>query len=55
LGTYILASERGTSLRAAGWNLIGEAGGGSWSREGRPRVDTAPTQTKLLFETTFGK
>ena len=50
IGTYILASEPGTSLTAAGWRLIGEAGGGSWSRADRPRVDKAPTQAKLLFE-----
>jgi hypothetical protein len=50
IGTYILASEPGTSCVGAGWRLIGEAGGGSWSRESRPRVDTAPTQKKLLFE-----
>lgn len=52
IGTYILASEPGTSLTAAGWRLIGEAGGGSWSRVDRPRVDKAPTQGKLLFEQT---
>lgn len=52
IGTYILASELGTSLTAAGWRLIGEAGGGSWSRDERPRVDKHPTQGKLLFETT---
>lgn len=50
IGTYILASEPGTSLTAAGWRLIGEAGGGSWSRADRPRVDKHPTQGKLLFE-----
>jgi hypothetical protein len=50
IGTYILATEPGTSLTAAGWRLIGEAGGGSWSRSSRPRVDKAPTQGKLLFE-----
>lgn len=50
IGTYILATEPGTSLTAAGWRLIGETGGGSWSREGRPRVDKHPTQAKLLFE-----
>lgn len=53
IGTYILASEPGTSLVAAGWRLIGEAGGGSWSREDRPRIDKHPTQVKLLFETTL--
>lgn len=48
--TYTLREEGGASLRAAGWRLIGEAGGGSWSRASRPRVDTAPTQRKLLWE-----
>lgn len=52
IGTYILASEPGTSLTGAGWRCIGEAGGGSWSRDDRPRVDKHPTQAKLLFETT---
>jgi hypothetical protein len=52
IGTYILSSEPGTSLMASGWRLLGEAGGGSWSRESRPRVDTAPLQTKMLFERT---
>ncbi len=52
IGTYILASEPGTSLTAAGWRLIGERGGGSWSRSARPRVEQHPTQTKMLFETT---
>ena len=50
LGTYILSSEPGTSLTGAGWRCLGERGGGSWHREARPRVDTHPTQTKLLFE-----
>ncbi len=50
--TYILASEAGTSLRAAGWKVIGERGGGSWSRKDRPRIDMHPTQPKLLFEVT---
>lgn len=48
--TYELPEEGGVSLRAAGWKLIGEAGGGSWNREARPRVDEHPTQTKLLWE-----
>lgn len=50
IGTYILNSEPGTSLHAAGWRLIGERGGASWSRDSRPRVDKHPTQGKLLFE-----
>lgn len=50
LVTYILKGEDGTTLRAAGWRLIGEAGGGSWSRKDRPRVDDHPTQGKLRWE-----
>lgn len=50
--TYILDTEPGTSLSAAGWKLIGQAGGGKWSRESRPRVDDHPTQRKLRFEVT---
>lgn len=53
IGTYILASEPGTSLTATGWRLIGERGGGSWSVPSRPRVDKHPTQTKMLFEKEF--
>lgn len=50
LVTYTLASESGSSLRGAGWKLIGEAGGGSWSRSSRPRVDKHPMQRKLRWE-----
>jgi hypothetical protein len=50
IGTYILASEPGTTLAAAGWRLIGEVPGRSWSVPSRPRVDTHPLQSKLLFE-----
>lgn len=48
--TYTLPEEGGASLRGAGFTLIGEAGGGSWSRAGRPRVDKHPLQTKLRWE-----
>jgi hypothetical protein len=48
--TYTLPEEGGTSLRAAGWKCLGEAGGGTWNREQRPRVDKHPTQTKLKWE-----
>src|SRR5580700_592155 len=47
IGTYILASEPGTSLTGAGWRLMGERGGGSWSRGSRLRTDKAPTERKL--------
>lgn len=50
IGTYILASEPGTSLTASGWKLLGERGGGSWSRGSRPRSDKAPLERKQLFE-----
>lgn len=50
LVTYTLAEEGGTSLRAAGWKNLGEAGGGSWSRKTRPRVDMHPTQKKIRWE-----
>lgn len=50
VGTYILATEPGTSLSAAGWRQIGEVRGRSWSCASRPRVDKHPTQAKLLFE-----
>lgn len=50
LVTYTLPSESGASLRAAGYRLIGEAGGGSWSCPSRPRVDKHPTQHKLRWE-----
>lgn len=51
LVTYTLAAEGGASLRAAGWKLCAtDTGGGSWSRDGRPRVDTHPLQAKLRWE-----
>lgn len=52
IGTYILATESGGTLKAAGWRLIGETKGGSWSRPSRERSDKHPTQPKMLFETT---
>ncbi len=48
--TYILGSEKGTSVKASGWKLVGEAGGGSWNSKSRPRVDTHPLQKKLRYE-----
>lgn len=50
IGTYILKTEPGTSLSAAGWKLIGETPGKSWSVRSRPRVDTHPLEPRLLFE-----
>lgn len=52
IGTYILKREPGTSLVAAGWKLIGETPGKSWSVPSRPRADKHPIEPKLLFELT---
>lgn len=48
--TYILESEPGISLKAAGWTFVRLAGGGSWSRPSRARVDKAPLERKQLWE-----
>ena len=47
--TYTLPEEGGASLRGAGFQCLGECGGGSWSRKSRPRVDLHPTQVKLKW------
>lgn len=59
IGTYILITEPGTSLRAAGWKLIGERGGGSWARKQQPHWSRGHEgdggthhETKQLFELT---
>lgn len=49
-GTYILKSEDGASLRAAGWRIVHEVRGRSWDCPSRPRVDKHPTQGKILWE-----
>lgn len=48
--TYILESESGTSLRAAGWKCLGSCGGGSWDRSSRKRSDKHPLQEKIKWE-----
>lgn len=48
--TYTLPEEGGTSLRAAGWSCVGEAGGGNWNVKSRPRIDTEHQQIKLKWE-----
>lgn len=50
LVTYTLASESGVSLKAAGFRLVGEVRGRSWSCASRPRVDKHPLQSKLRWE-----
>lgn len=48
--TYILNTEKGTSLKAAGWKCIGQAGGLRWTGKRKPEVDLYPAQMKLKFE-----
>lgn len=47
---YVTRSEKTGGLTGAGFKTIGESKGGSWNREGRPRVDKHPLQPKLRFE-----
>lgn len=48
--TYTLVTEPGTSLKAAKWKSLYQTKGGSWNCPSRPRVDTAPTIQKTLWE-----
>lgn len=48
--TYTLDEEPGTSLRAAGYRVVGQTRAESWNRESRPRVDLYPQQAKLRWE-----
>ena len=48
--TYILESENGASVKAAGFKCVGEAGGLRWTGKRRPKVDLCPAQMKLRFE-----
>jgi hypothetical protein len=52
LGTYTLATEPGTSLRAAGWRCLYETDGRSWDTPSRRRLDRHPTVPKLRWEIT---
>lgn len=44
--TYTLPEEGGASLRAAGWNYLGNTPGKSWSVRSRPRQDKHPLGEK---------
>lgn len=48
--TYTLADEPGASLRGAGFRVVADVRGQSWSRKSRPRVDKQPLQDKLRWE-----
>jgi hypothetical protein len=47
--TYTLASEPGTSLRAAGWRVVGEVKPQGWDRPNRAR-DNGDPQERLRWE-----
>lgn len=47
--TAILASEPGTSLKAAGWVYVYTTSGGSQDRPSRRRVDKSPTTPKAIW------
>lgn len=47
--TYTLSTEPGTSLKAAGWKVIGEVKGRSWDTPSRPRIDKSPLLDKVKW------
>ena len=53
--TYILESESGVSLWAAGWKCIGQAGGLRWTGKRRPTVDLYPAQMKTRYQREVGQ
>jgi hypothetical protein len=48
--TYTLDTEPGDSLKGAGWKIVSEVKGRSWSCKSRPRIDKHPTQGKFRWE-----
>ncbi len=48
--TYTLDTENGASLRAAGWENAGLAGGKEWTGKRRPAVPLYPAQLKYRYE-----
>ena len=47
--TYILITENGASLKAAGWSEQGVCGGGIWNVKSRPRNNSPNTCKKRLY------
>lgn len=47
--TYILVSETGSSLKAAGWKCVGECGGKRWNGRSAPKVDLYPGTNEITF------
>jgi hypothetical protein len=50
LVTYTLATEPGSSLRAAGWQATGQVNPRSWSCPSRPRIDSHPLVARRRWE-----
>lgn len=50
LVTFTLIDEPGTSLKAAGWKIVGQTDGRSWNVPSRPRVDKHPLGPRNLWE-----
>jgi hypothetical protein len=50
IGTYLLSSEDGASVKAAGWQWVSHTTGRSWTCPSRPRTDKHPTVDKELYE-----
>jgi hypothetical protein len=48
--TYTLDTEKGTSVKAAGWKCVGQTKGRSWNVPSRPRIDKHPLQMKFRWE-----
>ena len=48
--TYILESENGSSLKAAGWKCAGPAGGAQWTGARKPPVPLYPQEMKIKYE-----
>lgn len=48
--TYTLDTEFGSSIKAAGFKCVGQAGGLRWTGKRRPQVDLCPAQMKFRWE-----
>lgn len=53
IGTYLKKSENGASIKAAGWRLVAEVKGRSWSCESRPRFTKRNPEDRTLWELTI--
>ncbi len=51
--TYILESESGVSLRAAGWTCEGLAGGPAWTGSRKPAQPLYPAERKYRYSKTL--